>query len=49
MPRHVQIEWQEDADQLRALYQAEKDYQNRTRLPALWYLRQGRTVGAVAE
>jgi len=49
MPRHVQVEWQEDADQLRALYQVEKDYQNRTRLQALWYLRQGRTVGAVAE
>lgn len=49
MTRHVQVEWQEDADQLRALYQDEKDYQNRMRLQALWYLRQGRTVGAVAE
>jgi transposase len=48
MPQRVQVEWQEDADKLKKLYQAEKDYQNRTRLQALWYLRQGRTVGAVA-
>jgi transposase len=49
MPRRVQVGWQEDADALKKLYQAEKDYQDRTRLQALWYLRQGRTVGAVAE
>lgn len=49
MARRVQVEWQEDADELKKLYQAEKDHQNRTRLQALWYLRQGRTVGAVAE
>jgi len=49
MPRYVQVEWQEEADELKELYQAEKDHQNRTRLQALWYLRQGRTVGTVAE
>ena len=49
MPNQVQVEWQEDAEELKKLYLAEKDYQNRTRLQALWYLRQGRTVGAVAE
>jgi transposase len=49
MTRRVQVEWQEDADELKKLYQAEKDHQNRTRLQGGWYLRQGRTVGAVAE
>jgi transposase len=34
---------------LKSLYQAEKDHQTRTRLQGLWYLRQGRTVGNVAE
>ena len=49
MPRGVQVEWQEDASKLKALYLAEKDHQNRTRLQALWHLRRGRTVGEVAE
>lgn len=49
MPRRVQVEWQEDADGLKRLYLAEKDHQHRTRLQALWHLRQGRTVGEVAD
>ena len=49
MPRRVQVEWQEDAAELRELYLAEKDHQNRTRLQALWHLRQGRTLGEVAD
>ena len=49
MPRRVQVEWQEDADELKELYLAEKDHQNRTRLQALWHLRQGRTLGEVAD
>ena len=49
MPRRVQVEWQEDADELKKLYQAEKDHQNRTRLQALWHLSQGRTVSEVAD
>jgi transposase len=49
MSRHVQVEWQEDADELKELYRAEKDHQNRTRLQALWHLRQGRTLGEVAD
>jgi transposase len=43
------VEWQEDADELKKLYQAKKDHQDRTRLQALWFLRQGRTGGVVAE
>ena len=49
MPHRVQVEWQEDAAELRELYQAERDHQNRTRLQALWHLRQGRTLGEVAD
>jgi len=45
----VQVEWQEDADELKRLYLAEKGHQNRTRLQALWHLRQGRTVSEVAD
>jgi len=48
MSRRVQVVWQEDADELKELYQAEKDHQNRTRLQALWFLREGRTVDEVA-
>lgn len=49
MRRHIKVEWQEEADELKVLYKAQRDVQNRTRLQALWYLRQGRTAGAVAE
>ena len=49
MPRRVQVEWQEDAAELKELYRVEKDHQNRTRFQALWHLRQGRTLGEVAD
>jgi transposase len=45
----LQVDWHEDEATLKRLYQEEKDHQNRTRLQALWYLRQGRTIGEVAE
>jgi transposase len=45
----LQMDWHEDESSLKRLYQQEKDHQNRTRLQALWYLRQGRTIGEVAE
>lgn len=45
----LQVEWQEDGATLKRLYQREKDHQNRMRLQALWYLRQGRTIGETAE
>jgi len=45
----LQMEWQEDEATLKLLYQQEKDHQNRTRLQALWYLRQGRMIGEAAE
>lgn len=45
----LQVEWQEEETTLKRLYQQEKDHQDRTRLQALWYLRQGRTIGETAE
>jgi len=44
----LQVEWQEDEATLKKSYQQEKDHQKRTRLQALWYLRQGRTIGETA-
>ena len=49
MARRLQIKWQEEEEELKAMYQAEKDHQNRTRLQALWYLRQGCTIYDAAE
>ena len=48
MARKLQIEWQEDADKLKAQYQKEKDHQKRTRLQALWLVRTGKPMSAVA-
>lgn len=48
MARKLKIEWQEDAEELKELYQQEKDHQNRTRLQALWLVRTGRPMSAVA-
>lgn len=49
MARKLQIEWQEDERTLETRYKKEKDHQNRTRLHALWLLRQGRTIKEVAQ
>jgi transposase len=46
--RPLVVAWAEDAATLGRLYRAEHDYQLRPRLQALWLLRQGRSVGAVA-
>lgn len=48
MGRQLQVDWKEDEDTLKALYLAEKDHQRRTRLQALWYLRQGHTIEETA-
>ena len=48
MARTVDVEWQEDADTLRRLYQQEHDGPVRTRLHALWLLRQGYAQQALA-
>lgn len=47
--RPLQIDWQEDEQTLHRLYKQEKDHQNRTRLQALWLLRQGRAMKKVAQ
>jgi len=49
MAQKAQIEWQEDEQTLYQLYRQEKDYQNRTRLHALWLVRQGRTMKEAAQ
>jgi len=48
MARRLQIDWQEDEQTLYTLYKREKDHQNRTRLHALWLLRQGQAMYQVA-
>ena len=48
MARQLQMEWQEDAATLYARYKQEKDYQKRTRLHALWLVRQGHGLYQVA-
>jgi len=48
MARKLQIEWQEDASELKERYQKEKDHQKRTRLQALWLVRTGRPMSEVA-
>jgi transposase len=47
--RPFQIDWQEDEQTLYELYKQEKNAQNRTRLQALWLLRQGRPMSQVAQ
>lgn len=45
----LQVDWQEDVETLKTLYLLEKDHQGRTRLQALWYLRQGHTINETSE
>lgn len=47
MARNLQIEWQEDANELKERYQKEKDHQKSTRLQALWLVRTGRPMSEV--
>ena len=46
--RKLVVAWQEDAATLRQLYQRERDGPRRTRLHALWLLRQGETLTGTA-
>lgn len=48
MGRHVEIEWQETAAELKQMYRAEKHPQRRTRLHALWWMRQGKTMAEIS-
>lgn len=47
--RPFEIEWEESAEELFAAYRQEKDLQRRTRLQALWLLRQGRLLEEVSQ
>jgi transposase len=49
--RPFRVDWQgeDSAEALKRAYQAERDATSRQRLQALWLLRQGWTLGAVAE
>ena len=48
MGRPVLVAWEEDAETLGGLYRAERDYQIRPRLQALWLVRQGWSVRETA-
>ena len=49
MARKLVVDWQEEAETLRRLYQHERDGQQRTRLHALWLLRSGHALASVAQ
>jgi transposase len=49
MGQRLQVEWQETAEELKALYVKEKHRQRRTRLQAFWHLRNGKRVQDVVE
>lgn len=46
--RPLGIDWQESAEELFEAYQQEKNIHRRTRLQALWQLRQGKTLKEVS-
>lgn len=49
MGQGLQVEWQETGAELKALYMKEKHPQRRTRLQALWHLRNGKRIQDVVE
>lgn len=49
MGQRIQVEWQETAAELKQLYKQERHPQRRTRLQALWHLRQGDRIEDVVE
>jgi len=49
MGRRLPIEWQESAEELKALYKRERHPQRRTRLQVLWQLRTGKRIVDVVE
>jgi transposase len=46
--RRLKVDWQDDEEELRRSYKAEPDPRVRSRLHALWLLRQGRSTSEVA-
>lgn len=48
MGRHVEIEWQESEAELKQMYQSERHLHRRTRLHALWLMRQGKNMVEVS-
>jgi transposase len=49
MGQRIQVEWRETAAELKQLYKQERHPQRRTRLQALWHLRQGDRIREVVE
>jgi len=49
MARSLQVDWTENAEELKQKYRAEKHYQRRERLFTLWHLRLGKQIKEVAE
>jgi transposase len=49
MGRQVQIEWQQTADQLKLIYQWERNPHRKIRLQALWHLRCGKRLQDVVD
>ena len=48
MGRHVQMDWQETAAELKQMFRVETHPQRRTRLQVLWLMRQGKTMTEVS-
>lgn len=49
MARPLEVEWQDTAETLYSHYKRAKDAQDRTRLQALWRVRQGNSLQEAAE
>ena len=49
MGRGVKVDWQESNEELKQRYQKERQHQRRTRLQALWQLRQGKRIQDVVD
>ena len=49
MGRQLQVEWHQSSEELKHLYKKEPHPQRRTRLQALWHLRQGRRIQDVVD
>jgi transposase len=47
--RPFEMEWEQNAEELFEAYRQEEDVQRRTRLQALWLLRQGRSLEEVSQ
>ena len=47
MVKRLEIDWAESAEELEACYKGEKQVERRTRLLALWHLRQGKRIADV--